>query len=206
MLEDNADKEEAPLSWLWSSDDVDVPLSWLCNHRVKSEASEDVEYVKTELEPDGLLDLNFGFCLVNESEQEKMKVHEDSKVRLRLNYEEVLSAWSDRGSPWAQSNPGDGGSSEFGLVPDLASLGCGQSWREHVIGQVPVMIHGGDGQRPRAGGREARVLRYREKRQSRLFYKKIRYHVRKLNAENRPRMKGRFVKRTADASDESLAL
>ncbi|KAG8379356.1 hypothetical protein BUALT_Bualt07G0080000 [Buddleja alternifolia] len=45
-------------------------------------------------------------------------------------------------------------------------------------------------------GREARVSRYREKRRTRLFSKKIRYQVRKLNAEKRPRMKGRFVKRT----------
>jgi hypothetical protein len=45
-------------------------------------------------------------------------------------------------------------------------------------------------------GREARVSRYREKRRTRLFSKKIRYEVRKLNAEKRPRMKGRFVKRT----------
>lgn len=37
--------------------------------------------------------------------------------------------------------------------------------------------------------REASVLRYREKRQSRLFSKKIRYQVRKLNADKRPRLK-----------------
>lgn len=49
------------------------------------------------------------------------------------------------------------------------------------------------------GGREARVSRYREKRRTRLFAKKIRYEVRKLNAEKRPRMKGRFVKRTSAA-------
>jgi hypothetical protein len=47
------------------------------------------------------------------------------------------------------------------------------------------------------GEREARVSRYREKRRTRLFAKMIRYEVRKLNAEKRPRMKGRFVKRTA---------
>ena len=47
------------------------------------------------------------------------------------------------------------------------------------------------------GEREARVSRYREKRRTRLFSKKIRYEVRKLNAEKRPRMKGRFVKRTS---------
>lgn len=49
------------------------------------------------------------------------------------------------------------------------------------------------------GGREARVSRYREKRRTRLFSKKIRYEVRKLNAEKRPRMKGRFVKRASFA-------
>ena len=49
-------------------------------------------------------------------------------------------------------------------------------------------------------GREARVTRYREKRRTRLFSKKIRYEVRKLNAEKRPRMKGRFVKRVSFAA------
>lgn len=55
-------------------------------------------------------------------------------------------------------------------------------------------VDGGD------GGRGARVLRYREKRKTRLFSKKIRYEVRKLNAEKRPRLKGRFVKRTSSSS------
>lgn len=49
------------------------------------------------------------------------------------------------------------------------------------------------------GGREARVSRYREKRRTRLFSKKIRYEVRKLNAEKRPRLKGRFIKRTSSS-------
>ena len=42
------------------------------------------------------------------------------------------------------------------------------------------------------GQRQASVLRYKEKRQSRLFSKRIRYEVRKLNAEKRPRMKVTF--------------
>lgn len=53
--------------------------------------------------------------------------------------------------------------------------------------------------------REARVLRYREKRRTRLFSKKIRYEVRKLNAEKRPRMKGRFVKRTNTTTTTTTA-
>ena len=44
--------------------------------------------------------------------------------------------------------------------------------------------------------REARVLRYREKRKNRKFEKTIRYASRKAYAEARPRIKGRFAKRT----------
>ncbi|RAL47933.1 hypothetical protein DM860_015720 [Cuscuta australis] len=44
--------------------------------------------------------------------------------------------------------------------------------------------------------REARVLRYREKRKNRKFEKTIRYASRKAYAETRPRIKGRFAKRS----------
>lgn len=50
------------------------------------------------------------------------------------------------------------------------------------MGEVPVL----EEERAR---REASVLRYKEKRQNRLFSKKIRYQVRKLNADKRPRIK-----------------
>ncbi|KAI4352319.1 hypothetical protein L6164_006583 [Bauhinia variegata] len=44
--------------------------------------------------------------------------------------------------------------------------------------------------------RKARVLRYREKKKTRKFEKTIRYASRKAYAETRPRIKGRFAKRT----------
>ncbi|KAH9297154.1 hypothetical protein KI387_028836 [Taxus chinensis] len=44
--------------------------------------------------------------------------------------------------------------------------------------------------------REARVMRYKEKRKNRKFEKTIRYASRKAYAETRPRIKGRFAKRT----------
>ncbi|TKY50096.1 Zinc finger protein CONSTANS 2 [Spatholobus suberectus] len=43
--------------------------------------------------------------------------------------------------------------------------------------------------------RETRVLRYKEKKKTRKFEKKIRYTSRKAYAEIRPRIKGRFAKR-----------
>lgn len=49
--------------------------------------------------------------------------------------------------------------------------------------------------------REARVLRYREKRKNRKFEKTIRYASRKAYAEMRPRIKGRFAKRIDSRGD-----
>lgn len=63
--------------------------------------------------------------------------------------------------------------------------------KQHQQEQEPVVVVGGvDAEEEwKAGQREASVLRYKEKRQNRLFAKRIRYQVRKLNAEKRPREK-----------------
>ncbi|KAL0383215.1 UNVERIFIED_CONTAM: Zinc finger protein CONSTANS-LIKE 5 [Sesamum calycinum] len=47
----------------------------------------------------------------------------------------------------------------------------------------------------------SQVLRYKEKRKNRKFEKTIRYASRKAYAETRPRIKGRFAKRTDNESD-----
>jgi hypothetical protein len=49
--------------------------------------------------------------------------------------------------------------------------------------------------------REARLMRYREKRKSRRFEKTIRYASRKAYAETRRRIKGRFAKRTSAGAE-----
>ncbi|GAB4824307.1 hypothetical protein Ancab_007194 [Ancistrocladus abbreviatus] len=103
--------------------------------------------------------------LWDDGDEKKVTLH------LNLNYQEVLQAWSNRGSPWADN--------DFAIsVPNYS-----------YMGEVPIM------EEERITRREASVLRYKEKRQSRLFSKKIRYQVRKFNADKRPRIKGRFVKR-----------
>jgi hypothetical protein len=115
---------------------------------------------------------------------------------LRLDYEEVLNAWSDRGALWtdddnlsgSQTVPGSedsfnsgtpGSCTDICLVPD--------TMRDE--GNLDGGGRGTDDASLSNEGREARVLRYKEKRRTRLFSKKIRYEVRKLNAERRPRMK-----------------
>ncbi|KAH0730340.1 hypothetical protein KY289_001528 [Solanum tuberosum] len=54
--------------------------------------------------------------------------------------------------------------------------------------------------------REARVMRYKEKRKNRKFEKTIRYSSREAYAETRPRIKGRFAKRTEIEIDSLIAV
>ncbi|KAJ1703540.1 hypothetical protein LUZ63_003319 [Rhynchospora breviuscula] len=68
-------------------------------------------------------------------------------------------------------------SSEVGVVPDVT--------KPSVVSKAELAID-----------REARLMRYREKRKNRRFEKTIRYASRKAYAETRPRIKGRFAKRT----------
>ncbi|KAK4712642.1 hypothetical protein R3W88_007155 [Solanum pinnatisectum] len=127
------------------------------------------------------------------------------QLSLKLDYDEILNAWSDKGPLYLQSESPQ-------IVPDIHddflaydmpfSLNGQLMSSSSVVYRVPEVI--GNEQREveeaedeemKAGRREASVMRYKEKRQNRLFCKTIRYQVRKLNAEKRPRVKGRFVKR-----------
>ncbi|CAI9107057.1 OLC1v1006332C1 [Oldenlandia corymbosa var. corymbosa] len=112
----------------------------------------------------------------DEEEEEAEDDEEDGKkmrLNLSLNYQHVQDAWSDR-TLWADDSIS---------YPTTSSSSV-------IEGVAPLTVIEEDRKR-----REASVLRYKEKRQARLFSKKIRYQVRKLNADNRPRLKGRFVKR-----------
>ncbi|OIT05923.1 PREDICTED: uncharacterized protein LOC109206974 [Nicotiana attenuata] len=133
------------------------------------------------------------------------------QLSLKLDYEEILNAWSDKGSLYLQAESPQ----NFPDIHDdflnyyetsFSSHGLMGGWdNSTVVYRVPeVMASEQSGGRAteilqedelKVGRREASVLRYKEKRQNRLFCKKIRYEVRKLNAEKRPRIKGRFVKR-----------
>jgi len=65
-----------------------------------------------------------------------------------------------------------------------------------VPGDVAAAANGsssGGGGDP-AMDREAKVMRYKEKRKRRRYEKQIRYASRKAYAEMRPRVKGRFAK------------
>ncbi|XP_058107928.1 zinc finger protein CONSTANS-LIKE 16 [Magnolia sinica] len=199
------------LGLLESKEEEDMDCCFEKKGRVKVEEEEEDEdtvgyavcHVDAELDLSrDTLDLNFDYASTGEEEEEEVKVgamnryrsteeEESKRISLTLNYDAVITAWASQGSPWTTGdrphiNPDDCWPDCMGTCfPDLRQYGGDAG----VGGQVTV----GD------GGREARVSRYREKRRTRLFSKKIRYEVRKLNAEKRPRMKGRFVKRASFA-------
>ncbi|THU55563.1 hypothetical protein C4D60_Mb11t07890 [Musa balbisiana] len=123
-------------------------------------------------------------------------------LALKLDYEEILAVWSDRGPLYMDGEgpqvvPQLQHPCHSAVLPVLVEVGCRSSspWK------VPEQRAEG---KERSGmSREARVMRYKEKRRNRLFAKRIRYEVRKFNAEKRPRVKGRFVRRNDEDEDHS---
>ncbi|CAK8564091.1 unnamed protein product [Lathyrus sativus] len=87
---------------------------------------------------------------------------------LKLNYDGVRKAWSDRGTPFADDSP----------ISDVSGNDVNAR-----LSQIDLLWENG------GGVREASVQRYKEKRRTRLFSKKIRYQVKKVNTDRRPRMK-----------------
>ncbi|KAI3474946.1 hypothetical protein Pfo_030257 [Paulownia fortunei] len=124
------------------------------------------------------------------------------RLSLKLDYEEILNSWSDKGPLYIHAESSQ-------IVPDITydfvshEVSNNGLSRECNVGSWSVPeIENGDqmriknGEELKMGQREASVLRYKAKRHNRLYSKQIRYQVRKLNAEKRPRLKGRFVKRS----------
>ncbi|MED6127404.1 hypothetical protein PIB30_087846, partial [Stylosanthes scabra] len=132
-------------------------------------------------------------------------------LSLKLDHEGILNAWSDKGSLYVAGegpqavpdfqNDADAILFHDALLPNnIGGEGCGSS--NDAIGNTWVVPEIRADNRTtmmttttteemgfKLGLREASVQRYKEKRQNRLFSKRIRYEVRKLNAEKRPRMK-----------------
>ncbi|CAN4082356.1 unnamed protein product [Withania somnifera] len=129
-------------------------------------------------------------------EEEVSSCPHPQQLSLKLDYDEILNAWSDKGSLYLQAESPQ-------IVPDIHDdfLAYETPFSSHGLNgssRVPEVMESEqieDDLNLKAGRREASMMRYKEKRQNRLFSKTIRYQVRKLNAEKRPRVKGRFVKR-----------
>ncbi|KAJ7974707.1 Zinc finger protein like [Quillaja saponaria] len=196
---------------------------WVCYSEVveKKELMEEVtSYSATR--PSTTMEEDDRKCWCNNGKQRGSRTASFGLLSLKLDYQGILNAWSDKGPLYIH---GEEGESPPQTVPDLQFLGldgknvvmdgCGCSnggnlWRvpecwgsavavDDVVEDVKMKTEELGGRElggfNKLGQREASMLRYKEKRQNRLFSKRIRYQVRKINAEKRPRIKGRFVKR-----------
>ncbi|KAJ1695949.1 hypothetical protein LUZ63_012647 [Rhynchospora breviuscula] len=124
--------------------------------------------------------------------------HASLLLKLKLDYEEILTAWSGRGSLYIDQEPPQvvpgfhPSAFPVWVAVNTSGEAAAMAWT------VPEKVGGEKAEKEEVETREMRVKRYKEKRQNRLFAKKIRYEVRKLNAEKRPRLKGRFIKAIED--------
>ncbi|KAL0426654.1 UNVERIFIED_CONTAM: protein CHLOROPLAST IMPORT APPARATUS 2 [Sesamum latifolium] len=98
---------------------------------------------------------------------------------LKLNYDNVINAWSDKGSPFYSDAPG------------AESAGNDVQARLEQIDLFP--------ENRGVGG--ATVPRCKEKQRTRVSSKKIGYQVKNVNANRRPRTKGKVA--TASSNDEA---
>ncbi|CDY65591.1 BnaC05g50730D [Brassica napus] len=154
----------------------------------------DMELEEFAADVEILLAMNMGIgCGEDRGDGDGTVKEEEQKnvLMLSLNYESVISTWGGQGQPWMSGEPPERDIDISDKPVVSMEINGGESHHKHYVGGCLPSSGFGD------GGREARVSRYREKRRTRLFSKKIRYEVRKLNAEKRPRMKGRFVKRAS---------
>ncbi|XP_021835751.1 zinc finger protein CONSTANS-LIKE 7 isoform X1 [Spinacia oleracea] len=173
VVNNNICEEHEYFGWDFFSSNWESEESLLPNQEeIRDESFDNYKSISDDVNSDVKSESFGSFCgFWDENVMEDTK----SSLNLNLNYEQVLEAWSNRGSLRAHNHH----------HPSLSVSD------HHYMGEVPNL----EDERRR---RETRVLRYKEKRQSRLFSKKIRYQVRKLNADKRPRLKGRFVKRISD--------
>ncbi|CAO2205588.1 unnamed protein product [Urochloa humidicola] len=123
-----------------------------------------------------------------------------SLLLLKLDYEEILAAWADRGSLYIGGGEGEGADSDAAPELELDAVLVEEDPSEDAVGAPPaaaatVFAWSAPETAPAAGSERAeKVRRYKEKRRNRLFAKRIRYEVRRVNAVKRPRFKGRFIK------------
>ncbi|XP_062224076.1 protein CHLOROPLAST IMPORT APPARATUS 2-like isoform X2 [Phragmites australis] len=135
--------------------------------KVMAKGKEELPNAKCKEEADGSVDAADGDADADSMPTKAPK----TGLGLKLDTDEVLVAWSDKGSMFAE-----------GSVPESPTSAADARAKLADIDLFPENGAGG-------GIREASVLRYKEKRRTRLFSKKIRYQVRKVNADCRPRMK-----------------
>ncbi len=96
----------------------------------------------------------------------------------------------------ALAKPRSVSSTDYGLqvVPDAGMMLVPYGGGMMAVPRPPHMAHTTPPPVAHTSTRAACLARYRQKKAVRSFGKHIRYHMRKVNADKRPRVKGRFIK------------
>ncbi|KAH9605715.1 hypothetical protein KSS87_007722, partial [Heliosperma pusillum] len=147
-----------------NSDGHDECLSWeLTSSSWEVDQADNTVVKKQEV------DNTLGFWGESSNNNNNAADETNVNLNLNLNHDQLLEAWSNRGSLWANNN-------------NNHHHPCFSASKNPYLGEVPNL-------EDETRSRESSVVRYKEKRQTRLFANKIRYQVRKMNADNRPRHK-----------------
>ncbi|KAJ1414007.1 CCT domain [Sesbania bispinosa] len=123
---------------------------------------------------------------------EASRAHMQQQFQQGLDFDSSKAGFSYNGS---LSQSVSVSSMDVGIVPESTLSDISVSHSKSTIGTselfppIPMPSHLAPMDRDK-------VLRYREKKKTRKFEKKIKYASRKAYAETRPRIKGRFAKRT----------
>ena len=108
----------------------------------------------------------------------------NNPYKLELDFDDILREWEDQ---TIYENL-------FGEQPSSTGMNLSESESKDssntILIDTPVISKD-----EFARNRKACLERYREKKRNRKFNKKVRYHLRKMNADRRPRYKGRFIKK-----------
>ncbi|XP_059637129.1 zinc finger protein CONSTANS-LIKE 4-like [Cornus florida] len=187
--------------------DAEAPASWMDLPNPNPKILTDVPDMKSiELlfsDSDQFLNLDYPIPFNTQFHQEQRNSGADSVVpvqTVKAPLPEKMMKYSPDNCfeiDFTQSKMSSS-SMDVGVVPEGSSMSdMSYSFGQNMSSSMDL---GGSAMsqvsQPSGLDREARVLRYREKRKNRKFEKTIRYASRKAYAETRPRIKGRFAKRT----------
>nr|XP_043624977.1 zinc finger protein CONSTANS-LIKE 5-like [Erigeron canadensis] len=199
FLEGNANEDM--ISSVTNDDEIDqwrIPVE-----SVNIDSGTDVKSVEMLFpESDHLLDFDFPVATDSvvpfQPVPPAKKYANENRCEIDFTRSNIIDSYNSKNSYLSQSLSQSVSSSsiDVGIVPEGSCL-------SEISHPFALQMNGGgemNGSQqltPLSGtDREARVMRYREKKKNRKFEKTIRYASRKAYAETRPRIKGRFAKRT----------
>lgn len=131
-------------------------------------------------------------------EEVELERSRERSPQLKLDHSVVLKAWCGRDF-MIRADIAEETAGNVTETPSAESEGKGSAVATQeqplVKKEAPTLVEPDFPHEDAEKNRLLCVERYKEKRKKRLYSKTIRYTMRKINAEKRPRVKGRFVKK-----------